>query len=397
MNDTQRWRQTFFCSFRYRNLKEADKRPFIEFAEKLRVTHKQEHPDYKYQPRRKKTKSGNTTRSSNTSNHSQNRRHNSKYTSNEYSSGNEILASPSGQSEEQNLIQSKIEQIDMKTYDYNSLHMLKSNCLNANYGRVDHSYPKGQKSDIINDSVDSLRKYSDYSRRMDSPCSPASSSNSGHSANEIHPLTPPTTPYNLNNALMRQGSPTSKQTLSPSTQYNLSRDSTFSTSIQDDVTYYRSDAYMPHSSNTKSSSKYTPKYNVDPYSIYSHQLHQHYPMISSSTTSTPSPSSTATNYANSNLVNNFSSTNIDTDIDPKELEQYLDSSGQVKRLHPTTTGYGYGIKTSDELVELQPISNELMVVEKVENVLPSTISGSGMYYHENPYQYMHNWGCYPNS
>lgn len=281
----------------------------------------------------------------------------------------------------------------MKGYDYNSLQMLKSSCLSTAYGRPDHSYPKGHKSDMIADSADSLHKY-DYSRRMDSPCSPASSSNSGHSGTEIHPLTPPTTPYNLNNTLMRQGSP--KQNMSPSTQYNLSRDSAFATSIPDDVGYYRSEGYMPHLSSAKSTSKYPPKYNVDPYSIYSHQLHQHYPMISSSTTSTPSPSSSATNYANSSLVNNFSSTNIDTDVDPKELEQYLDSSGQVKRLHPTTS-YGYGIKTSDELVELQPISNELMVVEKVENVLPSTISGSGMYYHENPYQYMHNWGCYPNS
>lgn len=55
----------FFLFFR--NLKEADKRPFIEFAEKLRVTHKQEHPDYKYQPRRKKSKSSNSQRASGSS------------------------------------------------------------------------------------------------------------------------------------------------------------------------------------------------------------------------------------------------------------------------------------------------------------------------------------------
>ncbi|EFN81537.1 Transcription factor SOX-8 [Harpegnathos saltator] len=38
----------------YRLLSDNDKKPFIEEADRLRVIHKREHPDYKYQPRRRK-------------------------------------------------------------------------------------------------------------------------------------------------------------------------------------------------------------------------------------------------------------------------------------------------------------------------------------------------------
>lgn len=52
----------FISYFTYRNLSNEEKLPFIKESDKLRIQHKKEYPDYKYQPRRRKPQVATTTR-----------------------------------------------------------------------------------------------------------------------------------------------------------------------------------------------------------------------------------------------------------------------------------------------------------------------------------------------
>jgi len=53
--------------FLNRCLSDEEKQPFIIEAQRLRTEHKKQHPDYKYQPRRRKQRSDKQTHEKNSS------------------------------------------------------------------------------------------------------------------------------------------------------------------------------------------------------------------------------------------------------------------------------------------------------------------------------------------
>lgn len=297
----------------------------------------------------------------------------------------------------------------MQMYDFYNTDLMKNRSLTMSSGYEPHSiYPNGLKTEDMD--IDPLNKY-EYNRH-ESPCSPSMSNASSHSANELHiALTPPATPY-TNGTVLQSCSP-NKRNLSPSIALsNMSRGGGngdamyYGRSINDDYYYHhRSDSYMSPgtSSSGRDNSKYGTKLNADPYptGIYSNQLHQSSSYSMASCNSTPSPSNSIIqyNHTNASIATTFTTSALDTDVDPKELDQYLHNQAQMRRV---AAGPVYGLKTEDNLLELQPIStiDSNFTADKYElNGGPTAeVNPNGNYY-DNPYQYQYThsaWGSYSN-
>lgn len=241
------------------------------------------------------------------------------------------------------------------------------------YSGYEHSSPyinSSLKSEEMD--IDTSSSAYDY-KRGHQQCSPSGSNSSNHSGHDLQTLTPPATPFTMNDlrtgmmgvhgsALHRtaSASPSTRGNASPTSSVyaNSSRD--YYSRAGDDSTmaayYSRTDGYSSYMAMAASGREYKHSAKLD--ESYLNYYPSAYGGLSSCS-ATPSPSHHSTSAmplyhgSGASTMSSFASTTaaaLDTDVDPKELDQYLPNQPQARR----ATNSSYPTK-SEEMVELQPM------------------------------------------
>ncbi|XP_058813670.1 transcription factor SOX-10 [Topomyia yanbarensis] len=337
----------------WKNLAAEDKLPFIEQAEKLRMTHKSQHPDYKYQPRRKKSKKFG--------------KHGKHCCDDECEETNSPPPPPKPRTKKSSSTAAN------KSKGSNSAKTQSASSLNIGYEFMNQPtiVKVGQPADMLtpSSSTSSVEQYPGYSLsreptgklgnselvnryygvvscEMESPCSPQSpSAASIHSSTEGQPLTPPTTPY-TGLANVKSFSPHSRMSSNDSPVSYFNRNDFPNCASID----YRNEhwsslhANSGYNNNTLSSTSAFTTQNTsskDFYRTFSNQLHDpsstvpSYHHANSAGLQPTLPASPIPNlppdYASLTSIPNQSYLISPLDQDQVDIEQYLDSQAVGKK------------------------------------------------------------------
>lgn len=369
-----------------------------------------EHPDYKYQPRRKKSKamsSSNTTpqtsRQSNSNNNNNNAKpnrtipnQNTYAATHEY---NDIESSPNHQIDEMQTLADIRQSTDGQLQNIiKSEMMYHHHQIPSGYNYNTSMFQPATNSHTITDY--STRHAIRHQQQQHSHHHPTdiesrcSSTLSDNSENESHPLTPPATPYTATSHHTSTSSTHLISTASPQNR-NTSPSSGHITTGMKEINQ-KSQIYID--TNQPKSERYQTA------SYYDHESHRYYTHQLQSYQFLGAPSSAVTSYnintahqqhphhhhhqehqhSNSSIqdTNNFNQqidATMEADVDPKELEQYLEPPIIVEHVRKLSNSYmasAINYKEQNNFIELQP-TNEGSGGGVIQNYSTSGNSSGG--------------------